>query len=206
VRDVGCVGPRDEVGGGVYGDDKVRSKGDDHHPAGGGGMPEDFRVTKLSAVGGKNGVTGEFGEGVAVVVGEGDVLGLCGGGVEGVDCYDAIGGVGEEAGGVVCIDDGGAAKDAFGWRRSEDGDGLVGPVKQVSRGCVAPMLVSSNVCGGIIWMGEFNGCILTGIDLSVTHTDSRGDRYPRHRGTCHLGLIRLVTQLINIVKALSCHS
>ena len=78
---IGCVGPRDEVWGGIYGDDEVCSKGDDHDPAGGGCVPEDFRVTELGAVSREDGVVGVFGEGIAIVVGEGDILGLSGGGV-----------------------------------------------------------------------------------------------------------------------------
>lgn len=159
---VGSVGPCAEVGGGVYADDEVGGEADDHDPAGSRGMKENFRVTELGTVSGEDGVTGVFGEGVAIVVGVGEVLGLSGQGAKGVDCYNAVGGVREEAGGVVGVDDGGTAEDTFGGGGGGDGDWLIGPAEHVSRGCVAPMLVTGHICGRVVLMEVVNGCDLIG--------------------------------------------
>ena len=47
MRDVGGVGPDNEVWRGVDGDDIVGGEGDDHYPRRGWDVPEDLGVAKL---------------------------------------------------------------------------------------------------------------------------------------------------------------
>ena len=62
--------------------------------------------------------------------------------VERVDGNDAVVLVGKEGGGVVCVQDSAAGEDALVRAGGVDGDGLVGPVVEVWRGGVAPVLVA----------------------------------------------------------------
>lgn len=85
-------------------DHVVGGVGNCHYPFLGGLVPDYFGVAELGAVDVEDGVGGVGSEGVAAVEGICYVLVLdCS--VEGVDCYYAVGLVGEEAGGVVWVED-----------------------------------------------------------------------------------------------------
>ena len=110
-------------------------------------MPEDLGITKFRRVGGEDGIVGIFGECVPVVGGVGNFLGLGGRSAEGVDCNYAVGLVGKEARGIVCVDDSTASENTFGGVRGEDGNWLICPVEEVCRGGMAPVLVAGyNSC------------------------------------------------------------
>ncbi len=105
----------------------------------------------MGAVDGEDGVAGVLGEGVAAVGRVRDLLCLLLCGVERVDGHDAVGLVGEEAGGVVDVDDRAAGEDPFTLCAGEDGDRLVHPVVEVFGGGMAPMLVARYDAGGVVW-------------------------------------------------------
>lgn len=127
VAEIRGMCPVLEVGRGIDPDYEVLRVGDDHYP-GGFRMPDYFRVAELSAVDRDHGVAGVFCECVAAVVGVGNLLHFFVGGVEGVDCDYPIGLVGEEAAGIVYINDRGSREYAFALCTGVDGYGLVLPV------------------------------------------------------------------------------
>lgn len=70
--------------------------------------------------------------------------------MEGVDCYYAVGLVGEEAAGVVYVDDAGAGEDAIALGAGIDGYGLVFPMVEILGCCMAPMLVPGYNIGWVV--------------------------------------------------------
>ena len=112
VCEVGGVCPGGEVGRRVDSDGVGLGKGHGHDPGKRGRVPENLGVAELRAADGEDGVVCVLLPGVAGVVGVGEGLVLVGGGVGHVDGDYAVGLVGEETRGAVCVDDGGASEDA----------------------------------------------------------------------------------------------
>lgn len=140
--------PGFHVGAGEEADCEEFGPGHGHDPAVCGAMEGNVGVAEVGVVlDVEDGVAAVVGESVAVVGGVRDVLDLSSWVVEGIGGNGADGGGGEvegtgreEARCVVWIENGGPGEDeALGiggaWR---DGDRLVFPVIEVSRGCVAP--------------------------------------------------------------------
>lgn len=150
VREVGGVGPVFEVGGGVDADDKLLGERHDHDPGFSGRVPDDFGVAELRAVDRNDGVAGVLGESVAAVGGVGNILRFLFGRVERVDGNYTVGLVGEEAGGVVDVDDGTAGEDAFVLCAWKYGNRLIDPVVEVFGGRVTPVLVAGDDIGRIV--------------------------------------------------------
>lgn len=132
MREVAGVRPGGQVGGGEDSDGELLGVGDDHDPGRGGRVPEHLRVAELGAVDGEDGIAGILGEGIAAVRGVGNLLGFFLGGIERVDGHNAVSLVGEESRGVVRVYDCRAAEDAFAFGAGIDGNGLVGPMVEVS--------------------------------------------------------------------------
>ena len=78
-------------------------------------------------------------------------MGLFGCGIERVDCYYAVGLVGEESGCVVGVDYDAAGEDLGIWG-GEDGDFFVLPGVEIFGGCVAPVLVARYCCSRVVWI------------------------------------------------------
>jgi hypothetical protein len=78
-------------------------------------------------------------------------LGLLVGLIERVDCDYTVGLVCEEAGSVVGIDNSGAREDTGTLPRWVEGDWLIGPVVQVGRRSVTPVLVTSDQSRRIVY-------------------------------------------------------
>jgi hypothetical protein len=130
--------------------DRVRY---DHNPALRRFIPNNFRITKLRGIrtaGYNNRVSFVLCERVATIMRIRNVLCLVLWDVDGVNCHHTVGLVGEEARGVVHVDDGGAGEHAFGGAARKDGNGLVGPGIPVFACGMAPMLVASYIGGWII--------------------------------------------------------
>ena len=105
-------------------------------------VPDDLRITELGGADGDDGVFGVFVEGEAVIERVGNFLRLLFVRVESVHGDDTILLVGEEAGGVVDVDDARAGEDGFTLSTREDGYGLVDPGIEIFGGSVTPVLVA----------------------------------------------------------------
>lgn len=150
MREVAGVRPGLQVGRGEDSDGEFLGVGHDHDPRRGGRVPDHLRITKLGAVDREDRITGILGEGITAVFGVGNLLNFFLGGVERVDGHNAVGLVGEEPRGVVRVYNCRAAKDTFAFGAGINSNGLVGPMIQVSRGSMAPVLVASNDAGRIV--------------------------------------------------------
>lgn len=153
VGEVGGVGPVFEIWGGIDSNDEVLGVGDHHYPFLGGDVPDHFRVAELGRVDGDDGVAGVFGEGEAAVGRVGDILDFFHDGVESVDGDDAVGLVGEEARGIVHVDDCGTGEDAFAHGAGVDGNLLVLPMVEIFGRSMTPVLISGHDVGWIVWYG-----------------------------------------------------
>lgn len=103
-----------------------------------------MRITELigGVIRNKHRIPGIFNERVTTIVGVGNLLYLLGRGVEGVDGYNTIRLIREEAGSVVDVDDRTSAED-LGVFCGIDGDLLILPMVKILRGSMAPMLIAS---------------------------------------------------------------
>ena len=150
MGEVAGVRPIGKVGGGVDPYGEGLSVRDYHDPRGGGGVPDYFRIPELGAVDGDDGVVEVFGECIAAVGGVGNFLDFFLGGVERIDGDDAICLIRKEPRGIVDVYYCGAGKDGFAIGARVNGNGLVGPMEEVFRGGMPPMLVASDVAGGVV--------------------------------------------------------
>lgn len=148
MAEVGSSSPFFEIGRREDADFESAGVRHDHDPV--VLEPGNVRITELGRGGWDDGVAGVLLKGVTAIEGIGDVLRLGLWSVEGVDCNDTVGLVGEESRGVVCIDHDTSTENAFVFGLGREGDLLVGPVVEILGCCVAPMLVSCNNFGWVV--------------------------------------------------------
>lgn len=144
------MGPLFEVGGCENANDKLLSVRDHHGPFLGLGVPNDFWVTKLSAVDGNDRILGILCKSVAAILGISDLLGFFFCGIECVNSNDAVFLIWEEATGIIYIDYSGAGENPFTLGAWEDGDRLIFPMIEILRSRMTPMLVSCDDIGRIV--------------------------------------------------------
>ena len=137
----------------------------------------------MGAVDAKDRIPFIFGKCKAIVNGVCYFLGLLGSIIQGVNGDNTISLIRKEARGVVRVDDGRPGKDLGVRIRGVNGDWLVGPVIEIFRSGMAPMLIAGYIGSWIIWerwsvMGKQSG-------REKTNIDSRDGRCLQHRGTCH---------------------
>ena len=144
--------PFNQIRRGEDTDDEFSRVGNDHDPV--ILVPDDFGVSELVTSNIEHRVVFVFSKGVAVVVREGEVLGLLVGLIERVDCDYTVGLIRKEAGSVVGIDDSGAREDTGTLPRWVEGDRLIGPVVQVGRCSMTPVLITSDQSRRIVYTSD----------------------------------------------------
>ncbi|KAI3478296.1 hypothetical protein L1887_59820 [Cichorium endivia] len=100
------------------------------------------------------------------------MLCLRGGGVERVECHDALvlgRRLVEKARGVFKVDYGVTTEDAFALLLRSDGDRQILPVVKVGGDGVAPVLVSSNVLRGVVLVKQVPGAVAVDETVGVVH-------------------------------------
>lgn len=154
--EIRCECPSDRVRGCVDTHCELEYVGDDHDPV--VLVPEDFRVTEVDiARDPEDRVAGILNEALPVIVAVCQALSLFSGLSDGVECDDAVGLIGEKTGCVVHIYHSAAAEDERGGVVGRKSNGLVGPVIQVLRSGMAPVLGASDGVQRVVLVVEVVG-------------------------------------------------
>ena len=152
MREIGGVSPRFQVRRSEDSNGEFLRIGHDHHPGGGGGIPYNLRISKLGAICTQDWVATIFCESVAIICGVSYFLGLGSRVVESIDCYYAVGGIWEESTGVIWVQDGRTTEDGVTSGRGKNRDGLVGPMVEILRGRMPPVLIAGYDASRIVYL------------------------------------------------------
>lgn len=113
-------------------------------------VPDNFGISELSQSDIQDRVTFILFEGIATIFRVGNLLDLGSWGIEGVNGYNAIVLIREETRGIIGINDSRTGEDSRGRIGREEGDRLVGPMIEVGRGGMAPVLIPGHDISWVI--------------------------------------------------------
>jgi len=144
--------PIDQVWRTEDSDCKINGVSHCHNPSIGRGVPKYLRISELRAVTVDNRILFVFCKSITVVMRVCDVLCFSFWGVQGVNCHHAISLIWKETRSVVNVDYRAATEYPFVGSSRKQRNRLVDPCEDVLACGMAPVLVSSNRCSGIVYV------------------------------------------------------